>query len=173
VWPRLTRLLDQRWFRWSRDLLLLALFLVGVGLWQTRGHLQPGAPVAGVTFRTLDGLPVSLASFRGRPTALAFWAPWCSICKLESGNLSWLARLAGDRGRVVSVASSFGDVREVRAYMGEQKVDYPVLLGDDQVLRAFHVDAFPTVYLLDAEGRVKGSVTGYTTTLGLLARLLL
>jgi thiol-disulfide isomerase/thioredoxin len=170
---RLLHLLDQRWFRWSRDLLLLAIFLVGVAIWQTRGHLVAGSPVATATFRTLDGQPVQLASFRGRPTALAFWAPWCSICKLESRNLSWAARLAGDRGRVVSVAASFDDVREVRAYMAEQGVDYPVLLGDEQALRDFRVDAFPTVYLLDAEGRVTGSVTGYTTTVGLLARLLL
>ena len=46
------------------------------------------------------------------------------------------------------------------------------LLGDDALLRAFHVEAFPTAYFLDSGGRVQGSVTGYTTTLGLLARLI-
>ena len=83
-----------------------------------------------------------------------------------------LARWAGDRGRVVSVASAYGDVAEVRAYMKEHEVAYPVLLGDDETVRAFRVEAFPTVYFLDAEGRIKRSVAGYTTTGGLLARLL-
>jgi thioredoxin-related protein len=47
-----------------------------------------------------------------------------------------------------------------------------VLLGDEETVRAFRVEAFPTTYFLDAEGRITGSVAGYTTTPGLLARLL-
>jgi hypothetical protein len=74
---------------------------------------------------------------------------------------------------VVSIAASFEEVAQVRAYVRDHGVDYPVLLGDDALLRAFHVEVFPTAYFLDARGRVQGSVTGYTTTLGLLARLFL
>jgi thioredoxin-related protein len=62
-------------------------------------------------------------------------------------------------------------VGEVRGYMVSRGVDYPVLLGSDEVVRGFRVEAFPTVYFLDAQGRVKHSVVGYTTSLGLLARL--
>ena len=51
-------------------------------------------------------------------------------------------------------------------------VDVPVWLGDERALRDFRLDVFPTAYFLDAEGRVKGSVSGYTTTLGLVARTL-
>jgi thioredoxin-related protein len=71
------------------------------------------------------------------------------------------------------VAAEFSDEAEVRAYVRERGVDYPVLLGDDAVVHAFRVEAFPTLYFLDAEGRVKASVAGYTTTLGMLARLFL
>ncbi len=150
----------------------MAALVLGLGAWQTRDHLGGGeTPVAVLT--TLDGKPVALDSLRGKPVLLAFWAPWCTVCAAESQNLSWALRLAGDRARVVSVAASFEDVAQVRAYLRDHDVDYPVLLGDDAVLRAFHVEAFPTVYFLDEHGRVRRSATGYTTTLGLLARLLL
>jgi thiol-disulfide isomerase/thioredoxin len=160
------------WKRWAIDLAVVAALIVGVGAWQTRRHLGGGeAPAAVLT--TLEGERVPLDSLRGKPVLLAFWAPWCSVCAAESQNLSWVRRVIGDRARVVSVAASFEDVAQVRAYVRERGVDYPVLLGDDALLRAFRVEAFPTTYFLDAQGRVKRSATGYTTTLGLLARLLL
>jgi thioredoxin-like negative regulator of GroEL len=115
---------------------------------------------------------VTLASLRGKPLALAFWAPWCGVCAAQSDNLSRTQRWVGGRAQVVSVAAAFGDVAEVRSYMAAHQVEYPVLLGDDAAVQAFRVEAFPTVYFLDAEGRVTGSVAGYTTTAGLLARLL-
>ena len=150
---------------------MLAALVLGIGAWQTRSHLSGGqAPDAVLT--TLAGERVSLDSLRGKPVVLAFWAPWCSVCAAESQNLSWAQRVVGDRARVVSIAASFEDLAQVRAYVRDHGVDYPVLLGDDALLRAFHVEAFPTAYFLDSGGRVQGSVTGYTTTLGLLARLI-
>lgn len=162
----------HRWARWGIDLAMLAALVLGIGAWQTRSHLSSGqAPDA--VLETLDGERVSLDSLRGKPVVLAFWAPWCSVCAAESQNLSWVRSVVGDRARVVSVAASFEDAGQVRAYVRDHGVDYPVLLGDDALLRAFHVEAFPTAYFLDARGRVQRSVTGYTTTLGLLTRLFL
>jgi peroxiredoxin len=173
TWTARYRRIRQRvWARWGIDLAILAALVLGIGAWQTRSHLSGGqAPDA--VLATLDGERVSLDSLRGKPVVLAFWAPWCSVCAAESQNLSWVRSVAGDRARVVSVAASFEDVGQVRAYVRDHGVDYPVLLGDDALLRAFHVEAFPTAYFLDARGRVQRSVTGYTTTLGLLARIFL
>lgn len=162
---------DRRWFRWSMDLALLAALLLGISAWQARGHVRGAPPAA--PLRTLDGAPASLASLRGKPAMVVFWAPWCGVCGAQSGNVGMAMRLAGDRARVISVATAFDDVAQVRAYMAEHGVAYPVLLGDDAAVRAFHVEAYPTTYFLDAEGRITGSVAGYTTTAGMLARLLL
>ncbi len=164
-------LCERRWFRWTRDLLVLAALLLAIGAWQARHHVRGAPPEAAL--RTLEGTPTSLAALRGKPTMVAFWAPWCGVCGAQSGNVGLAMRLAGDRARVVSVATAFEDVAEVRAYMAKHGVTYPVLLGGDEVVRAFRVEAYPTLYFLDAEGRITGSATGYTTTAGMLARLLL
>jgi thiol-disulfide isomerase/thioredoxin len=169
---RWQRARDRRWVRWGTDLAVLAVLVLGVGAWQTRRHLS-GVEAPRAVLASLDGAEVSLDSLRGRPVLLAFWAPWCTVCAAESQNLSWVRRLAGDRAHVVSVAAAFENVGQVRAYVRDRAVDYPVLLGDDSLVRAFRVDVFPTVYFLDADGRVRRSASGYTTTLGLLARLFL
>lgn len=172
VRPTGRRLRDRRWLRWALDAGVVVAVFLAIGAWQSRGHLDRGAAPA-MTLPSLSGEPVSLTALRGKPTLVAVWAPWCSVCKATSGNLRWVERLAGGRARVVSVAAAFEDVGEVRAYAREHELEHPVLLADDAAARALRVGAFPTYYFLDAEGRVKRSTTGYTTTAGMLMRLLL
>lgn len=161
----------RRWLRVGRDVLLLSLLLNLVAVWQARDHLAAGtAPNA--VLRTVRGEPVRLDSLRGKPVLLAFWAPWCPVCRLESGNLNRAYRWVGDRATVILVAASYDNVSQVEASARAQALEAPVLLADDSALGAFRVSAFPTAYFIDAEGRVKRSVSGYTTTLGLVARLL-
>ncbi|MCP3143605.1 TlpA disulfide reductase family protein [Pyxidicoccus xibeiensis] len=164
----------QRWWvRWGVDLAVLVLIVAAVGAWQARRLPGGGAPAPGFTLRTLGGEPVQLEALRGKPVVLAFWAPWCGVCKVESSNLSQLRRLAGDSAHVVSVAVAYDDEEDVRRFVQEHDVDFPVLLGDDAVQRAFRVDTFPTVFFLSPEGRIERAVVGYTTLAGLGWRLML
>jgi peroxiredoxin len=161
------------WVRWGVDLALLALIVTAVTAWQTRRLPGSGTPAPDFTLRTLSGESVQLESLRGKPVVLAFWAPWCGVCKLESSNLSLLRSVVGDSAHVVSVAVAYEDVEDVRRYVKERGVDYPVLLGDDGVQRNWRVDTFPTVFFVSAEGRVERAVVGYTTLAGLAWRWLL
>ncbi|MBJ6761813.1 TlpA family protein disulfide reductase [Myxococcaceae bacterium JPH2] len=164
----------QRWWvRWGVDLALVALVITAVAAWQTRHLPGAGTQAPDFTLTSLSGETVSLASLRGKPVVLAFWAPWCGVCGAESSNLSQLRRLAGDSAHVVSVALAYDDVAAVRRFTQEHAVDYPVLLGDDSLQEAWRVNMFPTVFFLSPEGRIERSVVGYTTLLGLSWRWML
>ena len=159
------------WLRWGLDLLVFALVAAAVMSWQTRRLPEAGTPAPAFALRTLDGQTVRLEDLRGRPVALTFWAPWCTVCKAESSVLSALRERVGERAHVLSVAVAWEDVEEVRRFAREQGVDYPVLLGDDALQRAYRVDTFPTTLFLSPEGRVTRAAVGYTTQVGLLWRL--
>lgn len=162
----------QRWWvRWGVDLALAALLFMAVMAWQTRHLPGAGTPAPDFQLRTLSGEQVRLSDLRGKPVVLAFWAPWCGVCKAESSTLSALRRMVGERAHVLTVAVAYEDEEDVRRFVREREADYPVLLGDDTLTRPFRVDRFPTTFVLSSEGRIEQAAVGYTTRLGLLWRL--
>lgn len=175
---RWRRLREKRVVRLLMDGALLIAIFMAISAWQSRGHLRGAAPA--FELRALDGVGgsvqgtnVSNASLTGKPTMLVFWAPWCGVCKADSPAVSRVKSLVGDRANVVSIASEYESMRDVHRYVDDVGVDYLVLLGGKKTARDFQVRAFPTVFFLDSEGNIDSSVVGYTTTAGMLARLVL
>jgi peroxiredoxin len=162
----------QRWWvRWGVDLAVATLLFLGVMAWQTRHLPSAGTLAPDFQLRTLTGEQVRLSELRGKPVVLEFWAPWCPVCKAESSTMSAVRRLAGERAHVLTVAVAYENEADVRRYVQEQGVDYPVLLGESSLTRSLHVDSFPTTFIISPEGRIEHATVGYTTRLGLLWRL--
>lgn len=162
---------QRRWVRWGMDLALFAVLALAVTAWQTRHLPGAGTPAPDFELRTLTGEQVRLSSLRGKPVVLAFWAPWCGVCKKESSTLSELRRSVGERAHVLSVAVDYQNEGQVRRFAEKYKAEYPVLLGDDEVRDAFRVNAFPTIFVLSPEGEIARTSVGYTTRFGMLWRL--
>jgi peroxiredoxin len=152
------------------DLALVGLVLAAVMAWQTR-HLPTGTPAPDFTLRSLSGGQVRLSELQGKPVVLVFWAPWCGVCKVESSTLSALQSMVGGSAHVLSVAVAYEDEEDVRRFAREHAVDYPVLLGGPELMRAYGVERFPTTFFVSSEGRLERAAVGYTTRLGLLWRM--
>ena len=63
------------------------------------GQFSPAAaplPAPEVAFTDIDGNPVGLADFRGKPVLVNLWATWCQPCLREMPSLERLQeKLAG------------------------------------------------------------------------------
>jgi thiol-disulfide isomerase/thioredoxin len=106
-----------------------------------------------------DGVMRSLRDdWQGKALIVNFWATWCAPCRREIPLLMQLAKdHAGENFQVVGVAIDFRD--KVLAYSKEMKIDYPMLIGEQEALdaaAAFGVEAvgLPFTIFTDTGGRV-------------------
>lgn len=157
---------SKKVWRWLRDLALLVVVFLAIRAYQQRDLPRGAAPaLSGVALR---GREVSLEDYRGRPVLLHFWATWCGVCRAEQSSIDAIARTLP----VLSVASRSGGASEVRAYVQQHGVVPSVVLDASGALaRRYGVHAYPTTFVLDAEGEIQFREVGYTTELGLRARM--
>jgi len=100
----------------------------------------------------------SLKDWSGKSLIVNFWATWCAPCRREIPLLQQIAReRAADGFQVVGIAVDFRD--KVLAYADQMKIEYPLLIGEQEGLdaaTAFGVEAvgFPFTVFTDAQGRI-------------------
>jgi len=160
----------KRWVSLLAQGVFLVMFVAAVGAYQTRRHLR--ARVApDFVLQDLSGQRVSLADYRGKKVLLHFFATWCGVCRLELPSLRSLANHLGPDEALLAIVEDSSDVEAVRRYAHEHDLDYRILLGSPEVIRAYRVNVFPTNYFLNGDGSIDRSSVGLSTRLGLGARL--
>lgn len=109
----------------------------------------------------LDGQRHRLDDYRGQVVLLNFWASWCPPCIHEMPSMARLQRQFADRPFHI-LAVNLGQSRaEVEQFLETTPVNFPVFLDEAKVEPTrWQVFAFPTSYLIDAEGRIRYGVAG-------------
>lgn len=134
-------------------------------------------PAPDFTLEAVNGKRVSLASFKGKAVLLNFWATWCGPCKIETPWIVELRNQYASQGfEVVGVDTEDDDVTPtdkagwerdragVASFVKQMHMDYPVLLGGDSLAQAYGgLDAMPTSFYLDRDGKVVTAQMGITS----------
>ena len=108
------------------------------------------------TLKDADGKVVHLSDYRGKVVILDFWATWCGPCRIEIPWFMDLQRKNKDRGfEVLGVAMDDEGWEVVKPFLADLGVNYRVMVGDDLTAQMYGgVDALPTTFLIDRDGRV-------------------
>ena len=162
--------------RWAKDkLMTVILGLIAVALIvgirdPDTAPMTPSLPISqrkpmpDLTFQTLDGQPWTLSEHRGHVVLLNFWATWCPPCQAETPSLVKIAN--GDQARGLDVAGVSMDqtdrngLSNIRSFVSAYHIPYPVLLPKGFSPVTDVVQAYPTTYLIDREGRVAATHVG-------------
>lgn len=149
-------------------LLIVAVFMV-IHTWNAR-NLPQGDAIPDLPLTSLDteNQPLELPS--SGTGVVYFFAPWCAYCKHSIGNLEQLVR-TGDLAWAQTVALDYSNVDEVRDFVRQTSLTLPVLMGNLQTGLDWNIQAFPTYFVIDSQGKITGRSVGYSTRLGLWARI--
>ncbi|MEN8178940.1 MAG: protein disulfide oxidoreductase [Pseudomonadota bacterium] len=158
--------LKRRVLGWVLEIILLLIAVYLLHLWQTRDTAAGEAPL--LSGQTLSEEPFNLQDLHGKPVFVHFWATWCPVCQLESGTIN---DLVGDYP-LITVAMQSGSDTTIQAYLDENELSFPVISDPDGLLASrWGVTGVPATFIIDAEGNIKFTEVGYSTSLGLRARI--
>jgi thiol-disulfide isomerase/thioredoxin len=157
---------------------MLFVMVVGVQTWRTWDVPTGVAPDFTAPARTsstdLSSPPESLnfAQWRtlhkGQAVALHFWAQWCPVCKLEEPMVD---ALAAD-WPVLTVATQSGNIAVVQKTLAQRGRNWQVVSDPTgHISRQYGLNVLPAWVIVDPQGHIHTSTTGYTTVWGLQIRL--
>lgn len=139
--------------------MMVGLFAWGAGNlvlhWQERESRLPDLALV-----ELDGKPVNLQAYRGKPLVINLWATWCPPCRRE---MPALMKAQAEHPQVTFLFVNQGETTdEIQRFMQSQGLELSNVLLDrhNQLGKLAGSMALPTTLYFDSEGRQVGNHLG-------------
>jgi len=121
-------------------------------------RLQSVGKTLALSGTAVDGSSVSLESLKGVPVLVHYWATWCEPCKVDMAQIKELYTKYGPKKFAVVGIALDTDKAQLAKYLGQKPVPWPQLHEagglDGRLAEELGVLTLPTMFLLDAEGKV-------------------
>lgn len=129
--------------------------------------------VAAPDFTLVDqyGAEHTLSEYRGKTVFLNFWATWCPPCRGEMPDIQALYERYGENAKdlvVLGIAAPNlgreGSVSDIKDFLTENQYSFPVVMDQSgEIFAEYGISAYPTTFMIDAEGNVFGYVSSALT----------
>jgi peroxiredoxin len=117
--------------------------------------LQQGNTAPEFKLETMDGDTVHLSDFKGEPVIVNFWATWCPPCRAEIPDLQNIHDAEEAVVLAVNMTESEQNEETVAEFADELQMTFPILMDrKSDVMDTYQVQAYPTSYVIDNEGRI-------------------
>ncbi|HEV2388171.1 MAG TPA: TlpA disulfide reductase family protein [Candidatus Acidoferrales bacterium] len=118
-------------------------------------------PAPGFALRSSNRATIELSRYKGRVVLLDFWATWCHGCKTEVPWYIEFQKKYMPRGlSVIGVSMDSDGWRSVRPFLKRHRLNYPVVIGNDDLTKLYAVQALPVTLLIDRNGRIAEAHAG-------------
>lgn len=132
------------------------------------GQIAPGTAQAPASppmpLTDLDGGPVALADFDGKPIWVIFWKTACEPCEAEAPAVAAAYAAHAADGVVILGIDLWDSEAVVQDYAKAHPLDYPIAVATTSaVMDAYGVWGAPTHYFIDSAGIIQDRYFGPMT----------
>ena len=108
--------------------------------------------------------PAALAPVEGRVVWVDFWASWCVPCRRSFPWLNSMQRKYGPQGLQIIAVNLDKDRALADQFLAEVPAEFALRFDPAGALaKEFAVQAMPSSFLIDADGKVLASHAGFRT----------
>ena len=136
----------------------------GVGIGQSAPDFVGADKAKEPILVDLDGNPIRLHDFAGRPLWVVFWATWCTPCQQEASDIRDLYHAHMDDDLAVLAIDIQEPPAAVRQYALSHDLDYAIGLDPTAAVRALYgAWGLPSHFFLDGNGVIRDRYLGQMT----------
>ncbi|MCC7399961.1 MAG: TlpA family protein disulfide reductase [Chitinophagaceae bacterium] len=125
-------------------------------------NAQPGYGQAAyeVALPSVNGDTIRLSSLKGKVVLLDFWASWCMPCRMSNRKLVKLYPKYKNKGFEILSVSIDDDLKDWKKAIVKDKASWLEVIDrggwDTPTPRRWGIEAIPSSFLIDKDGRVVG-----------------